>query len=128
LLTRRDGREANTSIAAVALLVAADAVLAGHMGYACNARFGSYSNNALEWIDGADLDYINWSVWGSNRDFVGKRQDIDGTITYSQWVPGGSWHRTTTVDGYDRYLRTGIQRAGYTGADYEMRDYSHAGC
>jgi hypothetical protein len=96
-----------------------------HEAYWCDGNADYYSQNQFR---GLKMQTINRSWWYSDHDFIALRFDPSGNETYRQWVPGSSWHTTTTQDGYDRWRRTVIQRAGYSLAYWEMHQYSHGGC
>jgi hypothetical protein len=114
-------------MAACTLLALAGArgASANHGNTLCDSGSGDYSNNEKRFLQ---YHYINWSVHFSNGDFIAIREDIGGNETFRQWYPAWSEISVTTPDGYDRYLRAGIQRAGYPSHYWYVTEYSHLYC
>jgi hypothetical protein len=98
---------------------------ANHANTGCASGEGTFSNNEKRYLPYYN---INWSGWNAYGDYIAIREDIGGNETYHQSVPGSSSHQTTTPDGLDRYLRTVIQRGGYSSVQWFMHEWSHFYC
>jgi hypothetical protein len=105
------------AVVAAALLVIAPQALANHNNTLCDSFHGNISNNNVY-----PLTYpnMNWSHWFYALDYIGSRQDVGGNETFRQLVAGGYELHVVTPDGNDRYLRTLVQRAGYSSTGGSM--------
>jgi hypothetical protein len=113
------------AIAAALTLAMAPAADGYHRNALCDYNYGYYSSNQYRSLA---MTATNYAYWYSDHDFIAIRVDPAGNETYRQWVPGSSAHESWTTDGYDRWRRTVIQRAGYTQAYWYMEQWSHAYC
>jgi hypothetical protein len=114
-------------LVALAVALSAMPAQANHPGVFCDGVSNhGISNNAIHWP--VRFQWINYSFWISNLDYIALRKDGQGNITFRQFYPGGVQGYTTTSNGYDRFRTTGIQRAGYSFATYSLEQWSHDGC
>jgi hypothetical protein len=107
-----------------ALAATTSPAFANHPNTQCDYWEGSFSN--LEQIP-LQIHWIDWSYWSADLDYVAIRKDIAANETFHVYVTGG-FIRTTTDTGNDKYLRTVIQRGGYSSASGWEYEYSHLYC
>lgn len=113
------------AVCVVQALAGAGGASANHGNTLCDSGSGNFSNNEKRFLQ---YHYINWSVHYSDGDFIAIREDIAGNETFRQGYPAYSEPHVTTPDGYDRYLRAGIQRGGYASNYWYLTEYSHLYC
>lgn len=102
---------------------------ASHANVVCDYESGWYGGpDYHERIYAFPPEWINWTVWNSNKYYTARRHNPNPLITtYEQLVPGGL-HSVITSNGLDKYLLSSISRAGYTAAWYEIVEYAHDDC
>lgn len=121
---RRNGAVLAAFVVLVAFVFALPAS-ANHANTGCDSGEGTFSNNEKRYLIYAN---INWSSWSAYGDYIAIRENIAGNETYRQYNLASSSDQTTTPDGLDSYLRTVIQRGGYSSVQWFMQEWSHLYC
>jgi hypothetical protein len=117
---------ATIAVASIVLVLPAPAG-AEHAGVFCaGVTSHGISNNDTQYP--LWPQWINWSYWWSDLAYIALRRTPSGAETFRQWYPSYYPAGTNTVNGFDHLLETGIQRAGYAFAVYDLDQWSHDGC